>query len=541
MNGLEQTFRFLESTSNEASLDVLAPALQANQASIRARAITALVRRDEVAGYKQLIQSWQRMEIDERLLLVDSSPALELALQDSFTSSDTSQLLAAIDIVLTLELSSLVPSLLLPAESHASHAVRQAAQATVLSLAKELGQAARQDRGRPHLRRPVLRSLAASVTRFPIHQQSVLVDAMLSASCPTDSELLSLLGEGSDTRSILLRRLKTSSEAAVIALLARMIHNRRLSSEIETIIAERSDAPFRDHLLAAVGCHLTNTTRKNLRLIGLPACCQTQRVELETLPYARRVALALVYAVADKDQIRALTTLVDAMDSVHNADPVYAKGLAHALSKFPALGSPLLLRAAASHVFADGTRLDPPQRTETPVDQPQAESTASDPLHPEGIEPAALLLHRMLGRLKEESSPYVRPLRAILAALSVEAVMPHLESIRPATRRRLGDVVLQVDPEAPSTVADRLRHPVLQRRLEGIRAAAALGIVTRLSDALVRVAKTDHLEARVQAIETLRFDSSRSSHQALVELSHGPAGSVRDAARRCLQDRETRQ
>lgn len=517
MNGLEQTFRFLESTPTRSSLDVLVPALNAGQASIRLRAITAMIHRDDIQGYQQLIQHWHRMGIDDRLLLVDGRPALLDALQDALAGSDATTVLTAIDIVVTLELSSLVTALVLPAESHASHAVRKAAQAAVLQIASEHGRAAREDRDRPCLRRPLLRALVASVQRFPVHQQPVLVDAMLAASCATDSELLSLLGNGSDTRSIVIGRLKTSSEAAVVSLLAGMIHSRRLPDDIEAIIARRTDSPFRDQLLAAVGCQLTNTSRKNLTLIGLPACCQPQRIELETLPYGRRVALALVYATTDRDHVRALRMLLDAIDSVQQADPVYAKGLAQALSRFPALSSPLLLRAAASRT--------PPQPTPT------------DSSRPPVIDPAVELLHRMLAWLKVDDSPYATPLRAILQALTVDAVMPHLESVRPATRKRLGQVVMQVDPDATHTVADRLRHPVLQRRLEGIRAAAALDLIPHLSAALVRVAVTDHLEARVQAIETLQFDSSPVSYQALVELSIGPPGSVRDAALRCLQRR----
>lgn len=517
MNGLEQTFRFLESTPNRSSLDVLVPALNAAQASIRSRAITAMIHRDDIQGYQQLIQHWHRMGIDDRLLLVDGSPALLSALEETLTGSDETTLLTAIDIVATLELSSLVTALVLPAESHVSHAVRKAAQTAVMQFASEHGRAARDDRDRPALRRPLLRALAASVQRFPLHQQPVLVDAMLAASCPTDSELLSLLADGSDTRSIVIGRLKTSSEATVVSLLAGMIHSRRLSDEIEAIIAGRTDGPFRDQFLAAVGCQLTNTTRKNLSLIGLPACCQPQRIELETLPYSRRVALALVYAATDHDHVRALTILLDAVDSVQHADPIYSKGLAQALSRFPGLSSPLLLRAAATRIA------------------PQA--CPADAVQPSAIDPAVQLLHRILAWLQVDDSPYAAPLRAILKELTVEAVMPHLESIRPATRKRLGQVVLQVDPDATHTVADRLRHPVLQRRLEGIRAAAALDIITDLSAALVRVAMTDHLEARVQAIETLQFDSTPASYQALIELSNGPPGSVRDAALSCLQRR----
>ncbi|WP_153557113.1 hypothetical protein [Roseimaritima sediminicola] len=538
MNGLERTFQFLETAPQDPVLEVLRPALRTHQAVVRRRALETIVRRDEPEGYELVIDLWDQFDGEARARLADAPAGLAAALQTVLEGQDDARLLRALEMMVTLRSFGLVPAVIDVAESYASQPVRVLAQRTVFDLASEIGAEARQDRDRPLVRRPLQRALATSVLRYPVHQQDRLVDALLSCCGPNDSELLTLLAPGTDTREVLLRRLATSREAAVTELLAAMVHRQRLCSELEERIAERSDAVFARQLLASIGDKFSGHTRRNLALMGLPRCFQPEHLEPQTLSRHDRLTLALVYAVSDRDSVRALTRLLDALESLDQDASELAGPLMQTLLRFPVLDKDLLLRAAASPGLAAAERA---AQVAEPAAEPAAQvaervaQVAERAVQVE--EPAVRLLRRAIHALAEDRSPYAKPLRRIFSPLSAAAVMGQWDELRMATRRRIGRVVLQIDPQAIATVTDRLRHPVLGRRLEGILAAVALEVVDDVCEPLLRMVANDHLEARVRALDALKFATDESSYRLLLQLSEGPVGAIRDAALEALQHR----
>jgi len=134
----------------------------------------------------------------------------------------------------------------------------------------------------------------------------------------------------------------------------------------------------------------------------------------------------------------------------------------------------------------------------------------------------------------------VRAVRRILGPLHADAMLEKFGKLRARSRRRLGRVVMRVDPDAVGRVRDALRHPVLGKRLEAIAAADALGIVDQLAEAFAHVIREDHQEARVRAAEVLSEAESEETLQILRETVTLPESPVRDAAIRAVAFRESR-
>ena len=150
----------------------------------------------------------------------------------------------------------------------------------------------------------------------------------------------------------------------------------------------------------------------------------------------------------------------------------------------------------------------------------------------------ARLLHRLIEMLGHGDQTVVRGVQRVLAPLHAEKMLTQFQDLRPRSRRRLGRVVMMVDPTAIERVRDSLRHPVLARRLEAIATADALAAVDLLSDSFAHIVREDHQEARSRAAEALASAESEETMQLLQEMISLPECQARDSALMALQQRQ---
>ncbi len=520
MQGLDLTFETLGKSRNEAAVDVLVATLDGPEAANRRRAIAALMCRKDPRACQLLLARWPELSEDEIELVRGRktwmSPAIESALAtpgDGATNSD--QTFKAIDAAEALALHTALPTLIGLLESAGDSnlaeksVLRGRVKSAVKSIADQLGREARRDRDQRSVRAPVITQLTDSVRRFDIHREDDLVEAFLMASTWGDAELRQMLAERGPTSNLICRLLQESSNPSIIELLVGFLRRRNLPDAITHILRRRSDVAFRDAFLRSIGDDPSQVVLRHLQLIGMPRCLRGGESILQDLPIDCRSALVHVHVAGNPDYVEALH-VVAATAEQGTQDCLAAA--ATALSRCELPNSNAWMRAAL-HL-------------------------PHDDRHSDDVDETARLLKRFI-RLLEQSDPaFHRILHRSLSALHGSEMLPQFQSLRPRSRRRLGKVVMQIDPEALDQVRDGLRHPVLTKRLDAIAMADALGAVDLLGDAFTHIAREDHQEARIRAAEAMASASSDETMRLLEEMLELPPCPVRDAAIVAIERRQ---
>lgn len=507
MKGLDLTFETLAKSRNEAALDVLIAAVQDPDANIRRRAVQALLHRGEKRAPQMLLAQWPHLQAGERAILETRktwiNAAVDEALKHRGQSSDHA--LAAAE---SLRLTAVLPTLIDLAESAIPRSFRLRASEVVQEIIKPLGSNAREDRDQSTLRGPAISRLAESLRRFSLHRNAHLVEAFLSASTWCDPELRHFLAQDGPEAELLCQRLSESTDASVMELLAGFLRRRNVHPRVLEVIRSRKDASFRNVLLRIISSDPTQTILRNLKEMGMPKCCVGGESLLGELPVECQAALAHVHVACSSDYVATLH-LIAATIELKRRDCVNAAIIALGRCEVP--NAQAWMRAAL-HVAEDDPSLV--CRDET-----------------------VRLLKRLIALLEHPDPNLVRNLRRVLSVLHAGEMLPHFQTLRPRSRRRLGRVVLKIDPEAGTRVRDALRHPVLNKRLEAIAMADALDLVDQLSDLFAHVAREDHMEARMRAAEAMAEASSEETLKLLEEMIELPECPVRDAAIVALQQR----
>lgn len=516
MNGIERTYDLLATTSNRAAVRVLAPALGSQDGSIRGRAIEALLRRGVVASGRVLIEAWDKLDPDDRLRMIRSSAALEPALRAVLGGNDERLIQSAVDMVSTLEIVRLFPELVRFAETAGERVTQRLAVRGVLHFVENLGTI---NSGGPQMRLSrtlMLRELAGSLNRYRVHYQDELVDAYLAACTWEDRDFIQVFQRHDETRALLVRRMRDSKHPGVIDLLARALNRPRLAPDLQRLLAERIDDSLGFRIIDIVGINPKRNVIRNLVSFGFPAACRFPAPVLDTLTREQRLAHAMALGFSEPDPFRRVRIAVSAVAAVSNID---LTGVRTLLQKTEPLASGRLL-AAALHLarrsrFARAAEGSDDNPLASPSDQAGRD---------------AELLDRIAGLIQSGPKTLQGALLHLVKPLTVATIMPELERLEPASQKRLCQVVRTVDPDALETIRDRLRHPVMTRRVQATHAAVAMGAIDVLREELIRLALHDHREGRIAAIGALGHGKHRAIEQALRDLVAGPEGPIRDAA-----------
>lgn len=475
LGDLERTFELLARTRQPVALDLLIAAMDSAAPSVRKLAVRSLLQRGEERGLQAIIDHWHGLDPGEIETLCEHERRLTPSIIRTLSRSTGEGVGQAIAAARRLHSLRTIPALLEIAQAADSPHQSVAIQ-TILHLANSLGRAARQDRDTPSLRAPVLERLADAVRRFPRHRHADLVDAFLCAVRWEDGCLTSLLADDEPTSQIIAQRLEHSPQPGVIQLLAGWIRRHRIPNLVQRVLRNRSDQTFRDELLTCVGQDPSSHVLKQLRSLGTPACCRPIDRLFVQLPRTAWPAAVHLIAASEADSLRTLRMLLDALD-LH--DSPTTESAIRELQKLNGIDPQVWLRAAAE------------------IGEPDA-----------GV--AAQLLERMLRWLRAGDERLQAAIRELLTVLRIESLVPLLETLRPATRRQLGQVARVVDLEAVPRLSNLLRHPVLARRLQAVEGVLALQAADELLGPLVRMVEKDFAEARAAALVALR--ESRSPH-----------------------------
>ncbi len=508
MSRLHTTFDTLSRSPIESAVDVLIYALDDSDPDIRARARKALVARNDTRSAGKIVQHWDALKPEE-IELIRGKKQNFADIVNRQLQAGGDEAAQAIEAAEQLELTSSVLSLITLAESSGSLQIKRQAAEAVLSLVRNLGQRARQNRDQPTIRGPIVKRLIDSVESLATHRSERLVEAFLAVSAWQDRELRSLLERPTTSRDLLCAELRKSLEPGVIDLLAGFVRRRDLQGCVGQVIQSRNDSAFRDALLAVVGHETNSTIEKNLQSIGMPTCCQgaeriVDEVEIDQLP-----AIIHLYVAASHDTIQKLQVVAAAAE----------RG-----------GDRCMAAAAVGLMNCDTPDTAYWMRAAIPVADGNEAAIATNE--------NARMLNRLIKLVQHSDGGIVRGVRHVLAPLHADNIIDRLESLRPRSRQRLGQVVLMIDPDAITRVQDALRHPVLGNRLNAIVMAESLACIDKLADSFAHIIREDHQDARVRAAEVMADATSKKTLALLQEMTELPDCAVRDAALAAIKKRE---
>ena len=535
MHGLSLTYQTLAQTPNVAAVDVLLAGIDSSSSSVVTMALRALVQRTEPSvaslnvaslnvanlhtaqpkAAEQLLLRWGKLN-EKQIAIVQSAEGWmdEAVLASLCPNCDEVEV--AITAAGQLQLSTAGASLIELAQSSASRALRQLATDTLVALVTPMGEAARNGSKPNPQRGPLMAQLADSVRTFSAHRNEGLVDAFLAISNWGDGDLRQMIGGEGDELTLLCDRLQRSPLDAVTELLAGFIRRRSPHRRLLELIQSREDESFRDHFLDKISSTPSATTLQNLKEgfadQGLPTSCGGGVALVQTITPKRRAALIHVHSSVNPRPISVMQVIVSA---------VQLGGPGCEVAAGVGLGSCEILD------------IDYWMRAAVPVADDDQEEIAAD-------ENAQLLYH-LIELLDHEESGIAEGVRRALGPMHAEAMLPRMAILRPRSRRRLGRVVMMIDPLAIERVGDALRHPVLEKRMEAIAMADALALVDLLSDSFTHISREDHQQARICAAEAMADASSETTMQLLEEMVSMPVSPVRDAAVIAMECRQKRQ
>ncbi|QDT06611.1 hypothetical protein K227x_50220 [Rubripirellula lacrimiformis] len=509
MQGISSTFETLATTRNESAAGVLIDALSDADQGTRELALAALLSRTNDDSPARLLANWDKIQPQDLVHIRGKRNWISKAVVQSLKSHDDS-LGQTIEVAKVLGINEAIPDLIQLAESCANHSIRQQASLAVTTLVAPLGRDARNDHPQGTVRDPILARLSDSVQRFSMHRNALLIEAFLLTATWGDSALRQIINDGGPMLDLICKSLAQSQTSGVIELLAGFIHRKSLPPRIMEQMRSRSDAAFRDELLRCVGTDPSQKVIRNLRDMKMPQSCRGGETLICEVAPDRRAAIVHLYIAANDNNLETLH-LITAV--VHQGGPGCVTAAALGLARCGIPTCELWMQAAV--LIADG----------------DAEAIASNE--------NAKLLNDLIELLDHDEPALVRGIQRVLSPLHTDAILPQFETLRLRSRRRLGRVVMMVDPNAVERVRDALRHPVLTRRLQAIAMADALAIVDLLPDSFTRISKEDHQEARMKAAAAMADARGNETLKLLQDMVQMPESPVRDAAVAALQQRQS--
>lgn len=508
-SALAKTFDFLARTPNEASFGVLDQAVDSCDPMVRDLSIQALGQRDHEAGFRRLISLWPDFTDDQRMLVASAGPTFRQFIADMLLDSRHASWSTCAQIAETLSIYEAMHSLISKAESANDPAIQKQAIGVVLQLAEQLGKSARQSMDRAQVRTRVLERLSDSVKRFHFHRTEELVDAYLSAASWADTSLQATLAEGGKQSQLLLDRFSRSKSEAVADLLAGWISKRRMADGLIPILRRRDDDCFVNKILHHISETPTAVTLRNLRRLGmLDGFKQFESGFGNTHPSQRPAVLQALSCWG----VPQSKLFARALDLIEQGREESIKSACVVMRRLPPLNPDDLLRE--SIVVAEIFQSDP---------------------HSPKLKP--LILWRQIKLLGHAEEQVRATLRSSLDVLTVARLFEYGHTLSIENLRKVGTLISKVDLNGRAQIHDALRHPVLQQRMKGFRAIIAIDLVDSMLKTLRDLLDREHLEAKIQIVEVLRWGSSEESLELLKNLAKSASGPVRDAAIKSINQR----
>ena len=516
--GLKTTFDLLAKTRNEAAVRVLLPALDAVSDTIREAALTAILKRRNPAGHREVLRRLHAFDDRSRDIIHQHSGRLTNALRAAVLGADKHLRENGCHAAVWFREYDLIPALINSLEDQSSHD-RDLAGRTLLELVEllygELAGPKQNDRRRdPQMvRRHVLGSLEHSVERYLTHQRREMVEAYVLL-VNRDSAILNKLLDDPHHPAflVLVDVLSKSTASGVIGLLLAFLDNRRAPTSVLSLIAKRDDFKFVEYLLRKIGHEPSVAVRQNLKKISSVAWLQDTKM-LDQLDDAAQHSVVRLAMLSNVPRARAFDTVAYILQQ---GKPRGRRAAAEALNEF---------NGAEANALVEKFSED---------DDPQVQASALVQLRRRGILKS---LTRLVQNINSEHAVVRDAARAGLTEFSFQRFLAAFDMLDDDVRRSTGSLVRKVDPQTIPMLQAEMESHVRTRRLRALEIAQAIEAVVQLDRTIIGLtADEDHL-VRAEAAKALGESDSPASCSALEGALDDGSHTVRESARKSLNKR----
>lgn len=514
--GLQRTLQLLAATSNDAAVDLLAPALDSPHHAIGEQALRALLSRRSQRGKRLLVERWPSMSPRWREIVAERPGRLSTALRDALLGADAPRRHAACSAILDLADYDLAAPLIHLAEDVENPHAPLAAE-TLVGLCEKLydeAQGPRDYRRRrdPKLVRSHLLGLCEdSARRFIKHRQVEMLRALLLLAGRDSTVVRAILTNPHDAAYLpLLGLLREEQRPGVLRLLLGCLDDPKTPMSVLHVVASRTDSEFLTLLTNKIGFEPSSKAATNLHRLDSIRWLQQHREVLLELPDAGQhaaVQVALASGMPRNEKLKLLAFLLE------QGKPAGRRAAIGALAHFQGSDANGMTLAALDD------------------DDPHVQAAAVGQLRERGL-PGAL--GKLVQLLESPYGPVREAARGGLEEFQFDRYLASFDLLEEESRRSTGSLVKRVDPQAPRLVAAQLGSPSRASRLRALQMIAAMDFVERLEiELLASLEDEDHM-VRAEAATTLATSQSPIVREALRGALNDRSVTVQKAAEDAL-------
>lgn len=518
---LVRTFDALASTANPQAGEVLLAALDVPDARIRAAAAGAIIRRTGSRGQVELLRRWAEWDAATRDVIARQAGALAGTVRQCVLHGDPTLRQQALEFIRRTELYEVAPTLLtllagkadVPADDiaetlqhltnrlyeHCQHYAEELASGTAL-------------RGIMPIRHSLLVALDQSLGEFDrLRRPDVVVESVLALGDPDCFAVRKALSQAAPAcRDLAAGRLNESRHPGVMQLVLDFLSKNYPHPKAFEALQTRRDIEFVSHLLRWFPARLSPLQQKNIRQVESLAWLGPGGL-LDVIPPPLQPALVSLLAASGlptDEKLRVQEWLV------RNGG---TEGRLAAAEVLVALD-----RRSVRQILFEGL--------ESADEQVQAWATGQ--LRHHGIPQAVALL---MERLDSPSEAVRAAARAELQGFTLDRALVQCDQLEPLAARRLGELLLKIDPECLPKLMQELRHPIRRRRVRAAAGSQALGLHVKLIPYLLEMLDDEDAIVRRTAVEALSDVPSADVRESLGRMLADPSPRVREAAERAIE------
>jgi HEAT repeat protein len=517
-SGLETTLELLAKTDNEAAVRVLIPALDSANAVIQEQALTALLRRRDSAGGREILDRMPRMKPQWQAIIRQYRGRMARTLRDALLGTDLTLCENACRAIILFRDYDLVPTLLSALEDrkrpNAELAARTVAELVELLYDELAGTRDPSDRRDPQLiRRYVVSSLELSVGRFGHHQRREVVECFLLLVNRDNVILKQILQTPHHVaHAMLMESLASSPQRGVIRLLLNFLDDPHAPPAALAVLAQRSDDRFLHYLLKRIGREPSPTVAQNLkRLQSVVWIGDTGRL-LGQIDDAGQHAIVRLAMTAGIPRQQAMAVIEQVL---LQGKPGGRREAARALAAF---------HGADANALAMRALADP---------DPQVQANLALQLRGRGI-PGVLTI--LLQMIESPHDVVRRAAREGLTEFSFKRYLAAFDLLEDDVRRSTGLLVKKIDPQTLPLLEDEMGSPVRSRRLRSLVIARTIDVVEALHGAIIKLLEDEDHIVRLEAVTALAQSATPATRRALQAALGDTSEIVRQAAQRSLEE-----
>ena len=515
-SGLKKTFQFLKKTENEAAVEVLVQGLESKYDAVREESLRALLERRSEAGHRAVFSRLPNLGESDREIISERPDRMVRVVSEALKTADKKTCVSALKAILTFRLYDVMPALTAvlktpesPLFKPATRTIKELTEAFYLELSG-------QDRPEQHrdydtLRKRITGALEEATGKYESHQSTEVLEGFLTLAKPQNVVLRRILQQpGTAVHEAIVEILKTSSRGGVVRLLLSFLEDPQMPNVARSVLTGREDAKFLENVSRQVRTRPTKAMRESLSTFKTIAWARADHPVFEQLDDASQEGLVTILIQSGIKRTEIFEPLGYLL--LHGK-PGGRRAAARAIEQYSDPGATKMVRAALGD------------------EDPMVLAALLPQLRPRQIPDALSLMIRMVDSPHEE----VRAaLGKAMPEFTFRQFMTNFDSMPEALLPTTGHLVRKIDLKAEGELIAELEGLSPVRRRRAVQAAAAMGLVRTLENALIaRLSDDDHM-VRIAAATALSDCDTMPTWEALRDALLDKSVIVQEAAEASL-------